>query len=263
MWCKQCRQDVPAIVCGESGEYRCPRCAEGVYSPLNDTLVDLTGLSPSDVSGAEEQPGRHPPRLYDDWEVDDHLDHLGRVLHREKPQPAKSVTRRVDAAHQNVPPPHPPRGRQPGVPQQPAAEDSLSLMAFFTWTLLSLGLMTFVCGGVLLGWSIVSGREDLWTVGLPSALGGQVALLIGLILQLDRLWHDHRSTAVKLDRFDDDLHDLKATTTVLGDSPNPAGTDFYAHLAGGAGPHLLLTDLKGQLDLLAKRIGKAGRGNKD
>jgi hypothetical protein len=31
---------------------------------------------------------------------------------------------------------------------------------------------------------------------------------------------------------------------------------FYAHMAGGASPQLLLADLKGQLDLLAVRMSE-------
>lgn len=260
MWCKHCRQDVPGIVCAESGEYRCPRCAEGIYSPLSDPLIGLDGFSPPDGNGVEEEPGRRPPRLYDDWEVDDELEHMGRLLNVEKPKPlqgAKSADWRVDAAHPDSAGPHPrrKRTRQPDAPKLAPAEEAFSLMAFFTWTLLSLGLMTFVCGGVLLGWSVMSGRQDLWNMGLPTTLGGQVALLVGLILQLDRLWHDRRRAAVKLDRVDEDLCDLK-TTTVLESSQTLAGADFYAHLAGGAGPQLLLTDLKSQLDLLSAKIGK-------
>lgn len=260
MWCKHCRQDVPGIVCAESGEYRCPRCAEGIYSPMSDPLIGLDGFSPADGNGVEEEPGRYPPRLYDDWEVDDELEHVGRILNREKAKAApdaKSAGLRVDAAHQHPTGTHPQRKktRRPDAPEQSPAEEAFSFMAFLTWTLLSLGLMTFVCGGVLLGWSITSGRQDLWNTGLPTTLGGQVALLVGLILQLDRLWHDRRRTAVKPDRSDDDLGDLK-TTMVLESSQTISGADFYAHLAGGAGPQLLLTDLKSQLDLLSAKIGK-------
>lgn len=267
MWCKHCRQDVPGIICAESGEYRCPRCAEGIYSPLSDPLIGIEGFFPVDGNGVEEEPGARPPRLYDDWELDDELEHVGRILSREKPKAGlgvKSAGARVDAAHAGVAGTHSQRkkARQADAHRQaPAgqtvAEDAFSLMALVTWTLLSLGLMTFVCGGVLLGWSSISSRPDLWNMGLPTTLGGLVALLIGLILQLDRLWHDYRRTAVTLERFDEDLCDLKTTTTtVLDASHTVSGADFYAHLAGGAGPQLLLTDLKSQLDLLSAKIGK-------
>src|SRR3989339_1696626 len=91
MWCKQCRQDVPGIVCGESGDFRCPRCAEGVYSPLS---ADYAGqASAAGMPDAVGQPGDCPPRPYDDWRLEDQLEHIGRVLHTEKAQirPAKSA----------------------------------------------------------------------------------------------------------------------------------------------------------------------------
>ena len=87
-------------------------------------------------------------------------------------------------------------------------------------------------------------------------LVGQIALLVGLVLQLDRLWHDNRESAAKLDNVDEQLHDLKASTTLLGASQGPAASVFYSHFAGGAGPQLLLTDLKSQIDLLAMKIAQ-------
>jgi hypothetical protein len=128
-----------------------------------------------------------------------------------------------------------------------------------TWLALAVGTTGFVCGGVLVGWSLVAGRQELWNIGLPVALVGQIALLAGLVLQLDRLWRDNRESAAKLDNVDDQLHELKATTTLLGTAQGPAATTFYAHFAGGASPQLLLTDLKSQIDLLAMRIAQDNR----
>ena len=119
--------------------------------------------------------------------------------------------------------------------------------------------MAFVCGGILLGWSVVSGRTELWNVGVPIALCGQIALLLGLILHLDRLWHDSRQAATKLDQVDQQLHELQTTTTMLSTGHNSPGSAFYSHLAGGAGPQILLSDLKSQLDLLAVKIGREER----
>jgi hypothetical protein len=133
-------------------------------------------------------------------------------------------------------------------------------MGVLVWLALSLGTATFVCGGMLLGWSLVSQRPELWDLGLPIALGGQVALMVGLILQLDRLWHDNRHAAVKLHEIDQQLDDLKATaTTMLGTGHTSPGSAFYCHMASGASPQLLLSDLKGQLDLLAVRISQEDR----
>jgi len=107
-----------------------------------------------------------------------------------------------------------------------------------------------------LGWSLVAGRDELWNIGLPIAAGGQIALLVGLVLQLDRFWRDNHRTVSKLDEVDEKLRDLKTTATLLSTIHGPSSTAFYTHLAGGANPQLLLSDLKSQLDLLAMKIGK-------
>jgi hypothetical protein len=155
---------------------------------------------------------------HDDWELDEQLRHIGRVLaearHEGPPShegpPGQTSDRgntvvRVDSAHAE------PAGRHLPLPGRQSAEPTRQApgsLPIWTWATMLLGLTAFVCGGVLLGWSIVSGREDLWSIGLPIALGGQIGLLVALVLQLDRLWHNNRSTEAKLDRVDDRLHDL-------------------------------------------------------
>ncbi len=188
---------------------------------------------------------------YDGWELDEQLRHVERLLAgRTKPAPQRQL--RVDAAHTSNPPRAP--ARSPRKPKPAAAPQGTG--SSFLWPLLAIGMMAFVCGGVLVGWSLVSGRAELWDFGLPTALLGQLALLTGLILQLERMGSDSRDTASKLEHVDDQLNDLKSAATLLGTSQSTAGSSFYAHLAGGAGPQLLLADLKSQLDLLAVKIGR-------
>jgi hypothetical protein len=127
------------------------------------------------------------------------------------------------------------------------------------WSATALGLMAFVCGAILLGWSLATGRSQLWNVGLPIALIGQFALLFGLIWQLDGLWQGNRDAAEKLDNVDGRLDDLKKTAALLTTAHSSPAQQFYVHMAGGAGPQLLLADLKGQLDLLAMQMADERR----
>jgi hypothetical protein len=194
--------------------------------------------------------------------LDQQLQHIERLLRaydgdrRSLPVGPQEVAR-LDLAHPGPAPWHPSlSGKTPRTPQRKSSQPS-SALAVLTWGALSLGTTTFVCGGMLLGWSLVAGRQELWTLGLPIALGGQIGLLIGLVLQLDRLWHDNRRAAAKLDDVDEQLHDLKTATTMLGTSHSSPASAFYSHLSHGASPQLLLADLKGQLDLLAVKIGQA------
>jgi hypothetical protein len=135
-----------------------------------------------------------------------------------------------------------------------------SLLALLIWAALYLGTAALVCGGILLGWSLWTGRGELWKIGLPIAAGGQISLLIGLLLQIDRFWHDNHRTVVKLDEVDEELHDLKTTANLLSTIHGPSSPQFYAHPAGDANPHVQLSNLKAQLDSLAMKIGDQDYG---
>lgn len=79
-----------------------------------------------------------------------------------------------------------------------------------TWGLLSGGLTLFACGGLLLLWSGWTGRQDLWAIGWPIAMIGQISLAVGGVLLGDRLWHESATTAAKLDDVDQRLDSLLA-----------------------------------------------------
>ncbi len=74
-------------------------------------------------------------------------------------------------------------------------------------------------------------RQDMWSVGTPIILAGQVFLILGLVLELDRIWRDNRWAAVRLETVDEKLHDLKTATTLLGGMQGRQ--PFYAHWASG------------------------------
>jgi hypothetical protein len=124
------------------------------------------------------------------------------------------------------------------------------------WCILSLGLAVFACGAVLLGWSLIAHREDLWPVGMPLALIGQAGLVLGLVLQLDGLWHSSRRTADVLSELDGELKDVRQATSLLSTTHSSGAQSFYFHLAEGASPQMLLADLKGQMDLLAQQMAR-------
>lgn len=258
MWCPQCQQDVPGAFSAEVGEFLCPRCAGQFSSGKKAQAVsEETGKDEgsAQVELADLNAPASPP-VIDCWELGEQLKHVERVLAARKAdaKPRRRTRTRVDQAH------GPGRahsralgGRSSRGPDRAAP----SLLQSLIWPLMGLGLMTFVCGGVLIGWSLAADRAELWTIGLPIALVGQVGLLTGLVLQLERMWSDHRTAVTKLDHVDEELHDLKTATTLLGTTHSSAGSSFYAHLAGGASPQLLLTDLKSQLDLLAVKLGES------
>ena len=264
MWCKQCQQDVPGVASGEAGSYRCLRCGVELVEGINSSKGKARDGEEATNPGESHPPldGLESTPSYDSWELEEHLRHIQRLLaiDREvgqRSEPSDSAKRegvfRLDAAHGAQQGWHRAAALQAKLNQAQTsdAQSETPKMPALTWTVLALGLTACVCGSVLLGWSVVGQRPDLWSIGMPIGLGGQIVLLIGFILQLDRLWHDNRSTAAKLHQVDEQLHGLQSSNT--GTS---SGT-FYSHMAEGVSPHLLLADLKSQLDMLASRLGQA------
>ncbi len=269
MWCKQCQQDVPAIGSAEGGPFCCPRCAQalgaqgaGSQPPGHDAKPPAADGTPTGDSAAKG--AASTSSHYDSWELDEQLRHIRRVLDKSSAEGRHSRAA-YDRELFRLDPPHvggssaghfsgKPRAKRQATTQRGSVPSPLTWISLLTWTSLSLGTMIFACGGSLLIWSVLADRPDLWNVGLPIAAGGQILLLVGLILQLDRLWHDNRHAISKLDHVDEQLRDLGADTAMLhGDHASPSDA-FYAHPADGAGPQLLLTDLKNQLDLLATKL---------
>jgi hypothetical protein len=262
MWCRHCRQDVPALPSADKQSLCCPRCGAAVCTNLHAASGGAAAAdSPAnDPSGATANPAAGLP-WYDGWELDEQLRHIERVLQTTKAQQRETEAAdrreamRFDLAHAVGPDWHVPAAR-PAADRRKAGVRRSAASSVLTWLSLALGTTSFVCGGTLLGWSLATGRQELWNVGLPLSLAGQIALLAGLVLQIERLWHGHRATTARLDNVGRQLHELKTTTTVLSTSQGPTSSVFYSHLANGAGPQLLLTDLKSQLDLLAIKIAQ-------
>jgi hypothetical protein len=224
----------------------------------SDSPAEVTADAPANRPQPAASPLAESPH-YDRWETEEHLRHIGRVLHPHLRSSTKGKTprrnkTRIHAAHAATPGWH--RNDKRRVPAKTRKGPGDSGTTLTVWTAISLGVMLLACGGMLLGWSVLGPRADLWSIGLPIAIAGQVLLLFGLVLQLERLWHHHRDAAARLAAVDRQLHDLRSTTALLGTTHSAPAAAFYSHMAGGASPQLLLADLKGQLDLLALQMRK-------
>lgn len=266
MWCQPCGQDVPGVVADGSSDYRCPRCRNLLRQSDRRLRIGIDDRQPVDEAEpvADDAPDStdigvsqevQSPPAYDGWELEQRLKHIERVLAAEDlsidGKPAEKTSRfiRIDSAHRSLAQPHD-RPRE-GVFSRPG-----SFMRTMAWSTLLVGVTALACGSFLMGWSMFSNRADLWSVGLPITLVGATSLFVALVVQIDRLLHDNRDTATKLDIVDNQLHKLTAATSHLGNHCHSPSDAFYSHLAGGANPQLLLTDLKSQLDLLADKIGQ-------
>jgi hypothetical protein len=271
MWCSHCQHEVPVLASPHAPrEQRCPRCKRKLAS---ERPPETAPESSADRASSKENAAltlslAGMPVELDDWELNSDLRATKRILALVKADGMQAVDDsiwdrlpRANKAREPRESPQPrgsrERGSRPTLPAEekgaPAPKSGLG------WLMLSLGLMAFVCGGVLVAWSFVANRPDLWRLGLPITFAGQAGLILGLVLQLDGLWQSSRQAAATLGELDDELAEIKHATTLLSTTHTGPAQSFYAHYSSGASPQLLLADLKGQLDLLATRLDHQNR----
>lgn len=260
MWCSRCQQDVPAVPGQRANTLCCVRCQAllsgaaveaSAYSPPEPALPE--GIEPLDSLKTQTPLDQLllPPIPQEDWQLEAELRYVERLAAAWRDTPPLQDSFALASEEQGV-------SEQRHSHEEPSDDVAPAKPRFagLAWAALSLGVMSFVCGGVLLGWSAIAGRQDLWSIGLPLALVGQAGLIVGLVLQLETLWQTNRATSQTLHSLDGEIHELRHSTTLLTQSRSNPSQSFYLHLSEGASPHLLLADLKGQLDLLSEQMGK-------
>lgn len=273
MWCRSCEQDVPGVVTSDASRVCCPRCSSTLPSGAAATLASEGGSPAASIdirhtalNDEIRQEDRVPPSLgLNDWQSGDDAQTVRRVL-----QTLGQRTVRSDSV--------PPRGRSQAAAQphffapadapapnaasehgetvdRPAAElpAAVGSSSRLSWSLMAVGLTTLVCGTILLTWCFYDGRESLQRVGLPLALGGQIALLSGLILQLEALGQSNRGAAATLQKLDEQVQELRRTATFTRGSAAPSPCPEVDQQAS---PNELLADLKSQLDVLAVNMAR-------
>ena len=203
MWCRICGQDVPGIPALGGEVYSCARCGAPVASALPQSVAVPQSASTSQGDAAEAGTAAQQPPIYDAWEIDEELRHIRRALGR-APVPRDDVDEpwaqpmfRLDADH-DMPAPHGKQARRSSRSTARAAAENERApghrpLAVLAWITLLLGTAGSVSGLALMGWSLHVERPDLWAVGTPTILAGQIVLILGLVLHLNRGWRDSPS----------------------------------------------------------------------
>ncbi|MGD9721528.1 MAG: hypothetical protein AB7O59_06430 [Pirellulales bacterium] len=251
----------------ERGAVTCARCGRALPVGAANSTAASESLTHAAVHGMPLDPSpeaNSPANGYDAWELDEEVRRLQARLGTwrradagasalcrprfERPRAARRAaadTRRYDGPHLGPPPRHRRKRQSRGTRRS----------SWLAWCMLLLGLMAFSCGTALLVYSALEARDDLWTLGLPIAIGGQVGLFLGLVLQLERVWQNGRDAVQKLDRVDEQLYRFHQASQA--NAPHATASEsYYAHVADRASPEVLLADLQGQLDLLAAELGR-------
>lgn len=281
MWCKVCQEDVPAVAPLEDPtQVVCARCRQPLTqrgedgSPATEAADSLAQridqlLSEVELPAAEgdahaannaHDDASEEIRLLEQWEAT--LDELDRAFWESE----ELTLRAVSDTPQN-PGSSPASSDQPCATVPPADDIALrehkkvpasakTIGQAVCWLVIVLGMTLFSCGAVLFGWYFWEGASELGKIGLSIYLVGQVLLLIALLLQIDaaRLWQ--RSTATSVEELRAELRHIQRATTMLASSHSPAAQSFYVHFAQRASPHILLADLKSQLDMLTMRLAE-------
>ncbi len=202
MWCSTCQHDVSPPPALGSELIRCLQCGTtlGYERDGGKLLVSETGN--------ESAPAVMPQIPDDDWQIEADLRSVERLLVNLRStridQPAWLT---APHSHTSIAPPVQPAAEQVRLP---TVKSSLA-----AWAVVGLGLAALSCGAVLLGLAQLQARDDLWAIGLPLAIGGQAALIVGLVLQLEGLWHNNRQTVRTLTALDDELSRMRQTPRPL------------------------------------------------
>jgi hypothetical protein len=159
-------------------------------SPPEISRIAPTQTATSVENAVLEKLLRCPPLPEDDWTLEAELRGVQRLLSSLKSRPPAGDSMSLHLPQMELPCWH----AMPQV-ESTAGEEIEPVEATVqqprtnsaAWTILSVALAVFACGTVLLAWSLIGQREDLWPVGLPLALIGQAGMILGLVLQIDGL----------------------------------------------------------------------------
>ncbi len=267
MWCKNCQQDVAAVATALDGRPCCVRCGDVMVGSRFHAPSENRGVPEPAPAAAQSQTVtlRAPLSLFDHWELDEQLRHVERVLsgarftakveapadeagariesHRSPTTELADDTETDEAALDPTDAKRSSRRRFVHPRHKQAQRPKL------TWFTVAAGAMALVGGIAMLACGWLLHRGDLQSIGLPITLLGQVAVLVGMVLQLDLVRRDHRRTDDKLSKFQDQLDDLEG---LAGDLQGLAQHRHGVPLP--AAQQRTLAELKQRLEVLSHRL---------
>ncbi|MEX0611954.1 MAG: hypothetical protein WD738_06085 [Pirellulales bacterium] len=265
MWCSTCQQDVPGVAHATSERIVCSRCQRPLQtkSTVHAARICDEGIALDETAAALAVAA--PPLRGDDWSARQR--HLGRELRRPTVAAAPPTIRVPHGRRRFDPPQNLVEQLQQittpsvaGISAQPTATALLrsrraEASQIVAWLVVVVGAFSLAAGIGLIGWSLAAKQMMYWNSALGLTLGGQGTLILGLVLVVSRLWRSSRHAANKLQDVHLRLGQLQQTADVLTSMRSGGAPAFYAELARGASPQVLLANLKGQLDQLATRVG--------
>jgi hypothetical protein len=265
MWCSNCHQDVPGVANAASGRIVCTRCQR----PLTGSRASAAAsICDEGIALDETEIVRRPPAppLLDDWSARQHARRLDRKL---RPASSAAGSSPFDRTHaklrfdppqnlfdhvQHAPPPAIATENLPGAARRNRSHRNKGSQ-LVSWFFVLTGVAITGAGLGLIYRSFAYSQPQFWNLGLSLSIGGQATLVFGLAMVVMHLWANSRHAIGKLQDVHTRLAELQHTADALTAMRSGGAPTFYADLARGASPQMLLTNLKGQLDQLASRLG--------
>ena len=272
MWCSTCQQDTPGVPNATSGRTVCSRCQQPMQKQQATyaTRICDDGLALDEPLEAQTSSPRSPaaPFRTDDWAAQKRLRSAVRELRRPNPTTGTAPNRAVFSERRLDPP------QDLFAQIENATTPTLSTYApaSFTgdaapkhntsgqvaaWLVVIAGVVTLAAGLGLIGWSLSTDQMLYWNYAIGLAMAGQGALIFGLVLVISRLWRNSRYSADKLQDVHTRLGQLQQSSETLAATRGGSAPAFYADLVRGANPHMMLANIKGQVDQLATRVSTA------
>jgi hypothetical protein len=156
-------------------QFCCVRCGQlqGVAADSSNSPANSRS-----TSTAEEPLTESARAHYDPWEVNEKLRHAERILQMgRRSSPGLDESLRFDPSIRSAPIYNAPV-------QSPVRRNSIATAA--AWLLIASGTSGLSCGALLTAWSCLGDRADLWNLGLPIMVVGQMVLLLGLLVHFVR-----------------------------------------------------------------------------
>ena len=261
MWCRDCQQDVPAVASSVNGPLVCSRCEASF-----DTGASFTSATsrPADsgvsLESIEERPNLEPPiNPRESAQTQEQLRRIGRQLRTAyrhdpgftSPPPVSNwgpeALNLLDRDEQL-------RAVRRHAREKSSAHSRPTLVSRLISMLLVLGLAGFIAGASLLLWGTAFGLPKSWQWGMTVTFVAEGALIVGLTWMAGRLWRNSRYLNQQLVGVDQQLHDIEHLTGSLAASRMSGSQHYYEHFHQGASNHMLLANLRGQVDQLASRM---------
>lgn len=250
MWCSHCHQDVPAIASEFRGAAQCSRCGRELKFTLAAGIVDAgIALDQNEPQQVTTNPVRD---TIAEEEARLKLRDLGRQLRAPYARPISIEGApfwdriKLDTANSS------PQLR--AIAKNSRQEDRVSGGNSFLTFVLTIGVVSFIAGAASLIWSAANGRTLVWQWGLTITLASEGLLIVGLTWMAARLWHNSRRLNRELQNVDEQLDEIQELAGSLSAGRLSSSQHYYQHFSQVANPHMLVANLRGQIDQLAERM---------